>query len=77
LLGGYLERYFGGLWSLPDDPPQEPAQAKLGPPGQVIRSSGAAIAAAEAGRGAAGQWRRLSQNMVQRQRWAQQQEWSQ
>ncbi|SRR5216684_7207379 len=53
LLRGYFEHHLARLESLPDDP-QRPAQAKLGPLGQVIRSSSAAIAAAAAaaGRGA-------------------------
>jgi|SRR6267142_1915318 len=48
---GLLRSYFehrlasAGLDTLPDDPPS-PAQAKLGPLGQVIRPSNAAIAAA-------------------------------
>jgi len=47
LLRGYFEHRFAstGLDTLPDDPPN-PAQAKLGPLGQVIRPSSAAIAAA-------------------------------
>jgi transcriptional activator SPT7 len=45
LLRGYFEHRLAGLDSLPDDP-QNPAQAKLGPLGQVIRPSSAAIAAA-------------------------------
>jgi len=51
---GLLRSYFehrlasAGLDSLPDDPPY-PAQAKLGPLGQVIRPSSAAMAAAAAG----------------------------
>ncbi|KAI0253661.1 hypothetical protein BJV78DRAFT_1152789 [Lactifluus subvellereus] len=50
LLRGYFEHRLtnAGLDSLPDDPPN-PAQAKLGPLGQVIRPSSAAIAAAAAG----------------------------
>jgi transcriptional activator SPT7 len=48
LLRGYFEHRLAGLDSLPDDP-QNPAQAKLGPLGQVIRPSNAAIAAAAAG----------------------------
>ena len=48
LLRGYFEHRLAGLDSLPDDP-QNPAQAKLGPLGQVIRPSSAAIAAAAAG----------------------------
>jgi len=47
LLRGYFEHRLAGagLDTLSDDPPN-PAQAKLGPLGQVIRPSGAAIAAA-------------------------------
>jgi len=45
LLRGYFEHRLAGLDSLPDDP-QNPVQAKLGPLGQVIRPSSAAIAAA-------------------------------
>jgi transcriptional activator SPT7 len=48
LLRGYFEHRLAGLDSLPDDP-QNPAQAKLGPLGQVIRPSSAAIAAAAGG----------------------------
>jgi transcriptional activator SPT7 len=48
LLRGYFEHRLAGLDSLLDDP-QNPAQAKLGPLGQVIRPSSAAIAAAAAG----------------------------
>jgi len=48
LLRGYFEHRLAGLDSLPDDP-QNPAQTKLGPLGQVIRPSSAAIAAAAAG----------------------------
>jgi len=48
LLRGYFEHRLAGLDSLPDDP-QNPAQAKLGPLGQVIRPSNAAIAAAAGG----------------------------
>jgi transcriptional activator SPT7 len=45
LLRVYFEHRLTGLDSLPDDSPN-PAQAKLGPLGQVIRPSSAAIAAA-------------------------------
>jgi len=48
LLRGYFEHRLAGLDSLPDDP-QNLAQAKLGPLGQVIRPSSAAIAAAAGG----------------------------
>lgn len=44
LLRGYFEHRLAGLDTLLDDP-QNPAQAKLGPLGQVIRPSSAAIAA--------------------------------
>jgi len=43
LLRGYFERRLAGLDSLANDPPH-PAQAKLGPLGQVIRPSSAAMA---------------------------------
>jgi transcriptional activator SPT7 len=45
LLRVYFEHRLTGLDSLPDDSPS-PAQAKLGPLGQVIRPSSAAMAAA-------------------------------
>jgi hypothetical protein len=48
LLRGYFEHRIAGLDTLPDDP-QNPAQAKLGPLGQVIWPSSAAIAAASGG----------------------------
>jgi hypothetical protein len=48
LLRGYFEHRLAGLDSLLDDP-QNPAQAKLGPLGQVIRPSSAAMAAAAGG----------------------------